>query len=139
LQFPDYIEAEIDSTDPLVPAFSELFGQSLLAQKFLQAGVTPLPRRAANLVQFAIQEDLESVSSLGGVGREGKIILKRCLALCRSTAVHGTMMPNSPANRQNRTDSASNSLRLTINTTTTGQARMPSAQNWPFQRKQAGH
>jgi hypothetical protein len=60
-QFPDYVEAEIDSTDPLVPALNEQFGQALLAQKFLLPDAIFPPRRL-QLIQFAIEEDQESVS-----------------------------------------------------------------------------
>jgi hypothetical protein len=59
-QFPDYLEAEIDSTDPLVPAFSELFGHTLLAQKFLLPDAPVPPPKRVQLVQFAIEWEQES-------------------------------------------------------------------------------
>lgn len=58
--FPDYLEAEIDSTDPLVPAFSELFGHTLLAQKFLLPDAPVPPPKRVQLVQFAIEWEQES-------------------------------------------------------------------------------
>uniref|UniRef100_A0AC34Q5P0 Uncharacterized protein n=1 Tax=Panagrolaimus sp. JU765 TaxID=591449 RepID=A0AC34Q5P0_9BILA len=37
----DYIEAEIDSTDTLIPAMTELFGETLLQKKYMLAGQQP--------------------------------------------------------------------------------------------------
>lgn len=62
-QFPDYLEADIDSTDTLVPSLNELFGQQLLLQRFLLADAgTPPIRRPVHVVQFSpIEDDRESV------------------------------------------------------------------------------
>lgn len=63
-QFPDYVEAEIDSTDPLVPALNELFGQNLLVRRFLLPGAGTAPvRHLIQTMQFSPQneDDRESV------------------------------------------------------------------------------
>uniref|UniRef100_A0A914HF92 WD_REPEATS_REGION domain-containing protein n=1 Tax=Globodera rostochiensis TaxID=31243 RepID=A0A914HF92_GLORO len=67
--FPDYLEAEIDSTDPLVPSLNELFGHALLSHRFLLPGVECPPataivpsRQRIGQVQFAhIEDDRESI------------------------------------------------------------------------------
>uniref|UniRef100_A0A1I8BUB7 LisH domain-containing protein n=1 Tax=Meloidogyne hapla TaxID=6305 RepID=A0A1I8BUB7_MELHA len=56
--FPDYLEAEIDSTDPLVPGHSELFGKRLLIKNFLSRPLPPsLAKYYLPLSQFTIEEE----------------------------------------------------------------------------------
>uniref|UniRef100_A0A915M7H0 LisH domain-containing protein n=1 Tax=Meloidogyne javanica TaxID=6303 RepID=A0A915M7H0_MELJA len=56
--FPDYLEAEIDSTDPLVPGHSELFGKRLLIKNFLSKPLPPsLAKYYLPLSQFIIEEE----------------------------------------------------------------------------------
>lgn len=56
--FPDYLEAEIDSTDPLVPGHSELFGKRLLIKNFLSKPLPPsLAKYYLPLSQFTIEEE----------------------------------------------------------------------------------
>jgi len=58
IKFPDYLEAEIDSTDPLVPGHSELFGKRLLIKNFLSKPLPPsLAKYYLPLSQFTIEEE----------------------------------------------------------------------------------
>ncbi|KAL3070451.1 hypothetical protein niasHT_032241 [Heterodera trifolii] len=57
--FPDYLEAEIDSTDPLVPSLNELFGDDLLVRRFLlqDDGDASHPRMPPNVMSYQRQNN----------------------------------------------------------------------------------
>ncbi|KAL3114418.1 hypothetical protein niasHT_017282 [Heterodera trifolii] len=79
--FPDYLEAEIDSTDPLVPSLNELFGHDLLVRRFLlqddgdasHPRMPPMPSQRQNNycpAQFDfIEDDRESIPGVVPVPR----------------------------------------------------------------------
>ncbi|KAL3092640.1 hypothetical protein niasHS_007849 [Heterodera schachtii] len=79
--FPDYLEAEIDSTDPLVPSLNELFGHDLLVRRFLlqddrnasHPRMPPMPSQRQNNycpAQFGfIEDDRESIPGVVPVPR----------------------------------------------------------------------
>ena len=89
LQFPDYLEAEIDSTDPLVPSLCEPFGQTLLIQRFLQPDAVP-PQQRFHLVQFGIEEDQESVPGVVPVQRRSRQVQSRPLKPANAGRLHAS-------------------------------------------------
>ncbi|KAE9553446.1 hypothetical protein FO519_003359 [Halicephalobus sp. NKZ332] len=66
----DYVEAEVDSTDTLIPTMTEMFGEMLLQKKYTLAGQQGIPstdeaappgtvpRRQFNLVQKTVQKPI---------------------------------------------------------------------------------